>query len=421
MEHLNVATANWFSRPETQAVFACLNREDFEVRAVGGAVRNTLLGEPVREVDFATTAKPLDTTRLAARAGIKVVPTGIEHGTVTLVVGTTSFEVTTLRRDIATDGRHATVAFGEDWADDARRRDFTMNALYADAQGNVHDPLGGLSDLRARRVRFVGDAGARIREDYLRILRFFRFSAEYAEGDFDREGVSAAIKDRLGLERLSRERVRSELLRILIARRAASAIEVMDENGLLLLLLGGVVRRRRFERLCQIEAAQGRSGDPMFRLASLGLFVEEDALRLSDKLRLSSQEASDLVALAAISPEISSGSSKGQLEAFLYRLGTRHYLGRVLLAWASSGDSAEDEAWASAANLAGSWTRPKFPVSGADLIERGWKPGPALGAQLKSLEDQWISGGFVASRDELLGLAAPRGSTSEERKACPTR
>ena len=173
----SVAAADWFLWPGTQAVFACLNRDGFEARVVGGAVRNALLGRPVNEVDFATTATPDDVLRLAAQAGIKTVPTGIAHGTVTLIACGVPFEVTALRRDVETDGRHATVAFGTDWAEDARRRDFTMNALYADAQGKVHDPLGGLSDLRAGRVRFVGDPAQRIREDYLRTLRFFRFSA----------------------------------------------------------------------------------------------------------------------------------------------------------------------------------------------------------------------------------------------------
>ena len=218
-DQASVAAADWFLWPGTQAVFACLNRDGFESRVVGGAVRNALLGRPVNEVDFATTAKPDDVVRLAAQAGIKTVPTGIAHGTVTLIACGVPFEVTSLRRDVETDGRHATVAFGTDWAEDARRRDFTMNALYADAQGKVHDPLGGLNDLRAGRVRFVGDPAQRIREDYLRTLRFFRFSAGYARGAFDPEGIAAAIRERMGLLRLSRERVRTELLRILAAPR----------------------------------------------------------------------------------------------------------------------------------------------------------------------------------------------------------
>jgi tRNA nucleotidyltransferase/poly(A) polymerase len=409
MEKLSVAAADWFLKPETQAVFGCLNREGFDARVVGGAVRNALLDEPVTEVDFATTARPEDILRLSAQAGIKTAPTGIGHGTVTLIVNGVPFEVTTLRRDVATDGRRATVEFGGDWAGDARRRDFTMNALYAGSQGEVYDPLGGIADLRARRVRFVGDADTRIREDYLRILRFFRFSAEYASGAFDPEGIAAAIRERLGLQRLSRERIRSELLRILVTRRAADAIEIMDESGLLLLILGGVARRMRFERLCRIEAALGLRPDPIYRLASLSLFIEEDAGRLSGKLRLSSQETGELLSLAVAEPRITARLGKNELEALLYRLGPRLYLGRVLLAWASTDASPDDSAWTFAANLSRSWQRPKFPIGGADLIAKGWAPGVALGERLKRLEEEWIASGFTLSRDALLDLGGKPG------------
>ncbi len=410
MDEPSVATADWFLRPETQAVFACLSREGFEARAVGGAVRNALLGRPVTEVDFAAAATPDDIVRLATAAGIKTAPTGIAHGTVTLIVNGVPFEVTSLRRDVETDGRHATVSFGSDWAEDAGRRDFTMNALYADAAGKVHDPLGGLSDLRAGRVRFVGDPVQRIREDYLRILRFFRFTAEYAHNGFDPGGLAAAIRERMGLLRLSRERVRMELLRILVARRAGEAIEIMDEAGILLLLLGGVARHVRFIRLCQIEAALGFEPDAILRLAALGIFVEEDAGRLADKLRLSSQEAKELEGLSALSPAISAKSGKAALEVLLYKLGVRLYLGRLLLAWAAAGAAPDDKVWHFAAGLAAGWQRPSFPLGGADLIALGLKPGPALGALLKDLEEQWAAGGFTADREALLDLAKQRAA-----------
>ena len=403
MTGLSVANAEWFQKPETQAVFACLNREGFEARAVGGAVRNTLLGEPVSEVDFATTARPDDTLRLAAEAGIRTVPTGLSHGTVTLIVHDVPFEVTTLRRDVETDGRHATVAFGEDWTEDAKRRDFTMNALFAGSEGKVYDPLNGAPDLLAHRVRFVGDARTRIREDYLRILRFFRFSAQYARGPFDPGGVSASIVERFGLQRLSRERIRSELLQILVARRAGDAIGIMDESGLLVLILGGVARRGRFNRLCAIEAALGARPDPILRLAALGVFVEEDAARLSAKLRLSSQETDALISFAAT--RFLAEPRTRDLKVALYKLGPRLYLGHVLLAWASADASPDDPAWTSAADLPRTWPRPKFPAGGADLIARGWKSGAALGDRLKHLEQEWIASGFELSRDDLLRLA----------------
>ncbi len=342
--------------------------------------------------------------RLAALAGLKTAPTGIGHGTVTLIVKGAPFEVTTLRRDVVTDGRRATVAFGEDWAEDAKRRDFTMNALYADSDGQVYDPLGGLPDLEARRVRFVGDPVIRIREDYLRILRFFRFSAEYAQGEFDRDGVAASIKERLGLFRLSRERVRAELLRILVARRAGAAVEVMDESGLLLLILGGVARRKRFERVCAIEEALGRRRDPIHRLAALAVFTSEDAARLSEKLRLSSQEANDLLGLAAISPALSPDRGDARLEGALYRLGPRLYVGRLLLSWAAADIPASDPDWTRAIRLAEGWRPPKFPIGGGDLLARGWAPNAALGEKLRWLEDRWIESRFALSREELLAL-----------------
>jgi tRNA nucleotidyltransferase/poly(A) polymerase len=402
MTGLIVAHAEWFLKSETQSVFACLNREGFEARVVGGAVRNTLLNEPVREVDFATTARPEDTLRLAALAGIKTVPTGISHGTVTLIVHGVPFEVTTLRQDVETHGRHATVAFSEDWAEDARRRDFTMNALYADSKGDVYDPLEGAADVLARRVRFVGDADARIQEDYLRILRFFRFSAQYARGAFDREGVAASIRERFGLRRLSRERIRSELFHILVARRAVDAIEVMDESGLLILIFGGVMRRERFNRLCQIEAALGLRPDPIFRLAALGVFIQEDAARLLAKLRLSSQETNTLLSLASAPSVIQPRTL--ELKAALYRLGPRIYFGCVLLAWASAGASVNSADWTSAVDLLRSWRCPKFPIGGADLIARGWTSGAALGDRLRRLEEEWIASGFLLSREDLLQL-----------------
>jgi poly(A) polymerase len=401
----SVATADWFLWPGTQAIFACLNREGFEARAVGGAVRNSLLGRPVTEVDFATTAKPEDVVRLAATAGLKTVPTGLSHGTQTLIACGVPFEVTTLRRDVDTDGRRATVAFGTDWTEDARRRDFTMNALYADAQGEVRDPLGGVADLRAGRVRFVGDPAKRIREDYLRTLRFFRFSAEYTPGAFDADGVTAAIRERMGLLRLSRERVRSELLRILVTRRAGDAITIMDESGLLLLLLGGVARRARFERFCRIEAALERAPDAVRRLAALGLFAQEDAGRLTAKLRLSTQEAKELEGLSATSPAIPPALGKAALQVLLYKLGARHYSGRLLLAWADSGAPEHDPDWRAAADLADTWQPHRFPLGGADLMALGIEPGPAMGALLKELEKRWAADGFSADREALLNMA----------------
>jgi len=223
LELPSLKDAAWLEREETQAVFDALQAHGIETRAVGGAVRNTLLGLTVTEVDLATTAVPEEVMALAAKAGLKAVPTGIDHGTVTLVASGVPFEVTTLRRDVETFGRHARIAYTKDWEEDARRRDFTLNALYADRDGRVFDPLGGYADLRAGQVRFIGDAEERIKEDYLRILRFFRFHAYYGKGPLDPAGLAAAVRLRGGLDQLSAERVAAELRRILIAPQAAGA------------------------------------------------------------------------------------------------------------------------------------------------------------------------------------------------------
>ncbi len=249
--------AEWLEREETKAVFDALSGGDIETRAVGGAVRDALLGRPVTEIDIATTALPERVLSLAAEAGLKAVPTGLQHGTVTLIAKGVPFQVTTLRQDVETFGRHAKVAFTRSFEEDASRRDFTLNALYADRHGTVFDPLGGLDDLMQGRVRFIGSAEARIEEDFLRILRFFRFHAYYGRGPMDAEGLRASVTLRDGLRQLSAERVSGELKRILVAPRAASAIRALYDYGLLTELLGGVPRLSRFEAIARIESVLG--------------------------------------------------------------------------------------------------------------------------------------------------------------------
>ena len=287
--------AAWLQQAETKRVFAALAGPGIETRAVGGAVRNTLLGLPVAEVDLATTALPETVIALARGADLKAVPTGIEHGTVTVVANGVPFEVTTLRRDVETFGRHATVAFTEDWQEDARRRDFTLNALYAGSDGELFDPLGGYADLAAGRVRFIGDAEARIKEDYLRILRFFRFNAYYGKGPLDAAGLAACVQLRAGLDQLSAERVAGELRKLLVAPQAVRAVEALFDYGLLTQLLGGVPRLLRFARLVAAEEALGLPPDAALRLAALAVFVKEDAERLAARLRLSNNELAVLL------------------------------------------------------------------------------------------------------------------------------
>ena len=275
-----------FAAGSVARLLSALNGDGEKTLVAGGAVRNAMIRHPINDLDCATTALPHETIRRAERAGFRAVPTGIEHGTVTVLVDGHPFEVTTLRADVATDGRRAVVSFGRDFAADAARRDFTINALYADRDGSVIDHVGGLDDLAARRVRFIGDAAARIREDYLRILRLFRFFARYAEGDIDAEALSAAIRERDGLDILSRERIRVELLKILSARRAVEAARIMGETGFLSRVLGGVANHARF------EAGASAAGEfsPAQRLGLLAVECREDADRLRHRLALSNEE-----------------------------------------------------------------------------------------------------------------------------------
>ena len=405
--------AAWLKRAETLRVFDALQARGVETRAVGGAVRDALLGLPVREIDLATTAKPEKVMALARKAGLKAIPTGIDHGTVTIVADGASFEVTTLRRDVETFGRHATVAFTENWEEDARRRDFTLNALYAGRDGTVLDPLGGYEDVVAGRVRFIGDAEARIKEDYLRILRFFRFNAYYGKGSYDAEGLAASVRLRDGLEKLSAERIKAELWRLLVAPGAVTAIQALFDYGLLTSVLGGVPRLDRFIRLGEIEEAQDLIPDAARRLAALAVFVAEDAPRLAGRLRLSNAEQT-VLALGAIGPDPLHLPNADAAKLLLYRRADE-FRDAVLLAWAESGASAHDASWQGALTLPERWQAPVFPVRGADLAESGAFTGPEIGETLRRLEAEWIQGGFTASREDLLAQAAGLSRRSPKR------
>jgi poly(A) polymerase len=408
---LSVAGADWFNRPSTRAVFRALNRRGQEARAVGGAVRNALMGRAAGDVDFATTATPAEVEAMARSAGLRVVPTGIDHGTVTVIAAGEPFEITTLREDVKTFGRHAEVRFGRDWEADAHRRDFTMNALYASADGNVHDPLGGYGDLRAGRVRFIGEARQRIREDYLRILRFFRFHAEYGTGDHDAGGLHAAILERDGLALLSAERVRAELLRILDARQTVHAIMTMFESGLLVPLLGSAPRVAVFERYCALEAALGLPRDGLMRLAALALFVTEDACRLAQRLRLSNTERRRMCAALTAMPAL---AQPADVRLAIYRSDNASARDAVLLSWTHAHAAFDDASWRAAYNEACTWAAPHFPVNGSDLMTLGFAKGPALGAALRRLETIWLNSSFQLNREQLLDQAQQSTRTGQD-------
>ena len=379
-------------------VFAAIEAAGGEARIVGGAVRNALLGEPVHEVDIATTLQPDATMRAAQSAGLKAHPTGIDHGTVTIVSENNAFEVTTLRHDVETHGRHATVAFTDDWQADAARRDFTMNALYASLDGEIFDPLGGIGDVIQRNVRFAGDPETRIREDFLRILRFFRFHAQYGDGAPDGAGLAACARLRDGLKQLSRERVGQEMRKLLLAKGAAPAARHMNDTGVSEVLFGRELDYAVLERLAAIDAANGLSPDYPLRLAA-SLTMSAD--QLGDSLRLPNAEVRDIAALRDAMPP-SPALRDNERNVVLYQTGPETFIRAVRLAWAEGDAPADDEGWLELLKLPQQWPVPSLPVTGADLIAAGLEPGPELGATLRRLEDWWVATGFTASREELL-------------------
>jgi tRNA nucleotidyltransferase/poly(A) polymerase len=396
--------APWLAAGPLPRLLATLDGEGEEARVVGGAVRNTLLGLPRGDVDVATTALPGEVVRRASAAGFHTVPTGIEHGTVTVVVEGMPFEVTTLREDIDTDGRRAVVRFGRDWGADAARRDFTMNALFLTRDGEVIDLVGGIKDVTARRLRFIGEPATRIAEDYLRVLRFFRFFAAYAEGAPDAAGLSACIRARDELIRLSRERVRGELIKLMVARRTAETCVIMAESGILDRVLGGVADLAAITRLAAIEAALGLEPDPVRRLGALAVRVPDDADRLRDRLRLSNDEHRRLASMGE-AWRIATGLDEPAARVMLYRIGPEDYRDRALVAFARSGMAGESRVWRELLSLPERWTAPKFPLAARDFMERGVQKGPALGKALAAAEEAWIAAGFPEKAKKIAEIA----------------
>ena len=406
----SLAAAEWLVRRETQAVFAALAARGHAARAVGGAVRNALLGLPVIDIDIATPALPEAVMEAARAAGLGAVPTGIAHGTVTVVANHVPHEVTTLRRDVETHGRHATVAFTDDWEADARRRDFTLNALYCGADGEVFDPLGAYPDLAARRVRFIGDGRERIREDYLRVLRFFRLTAEYGRGPPDADGLAACVAGREGLIQLSAERVRQELLRLLVAQRGPELTRAAQDYGILALVLPAAPRPGLLTRVAAIGATLGLVPDAILRLAALAVEIEEDVDRLRDCLRLSNEEHARLARAVQRAGDLAPSESQRAARVWLYRDGEPAFRDRVLLAWMRADAGPESALWRDLYALPGRWHPPKFPLGGSDVMALGVPAGPRVGEILRALEAWWIAADFApdaaALRVKLRDLAA---------------
>ena len=394
--------APWLKTPGIARIFAALASTGKTSRAVGGAVRNTLLEHPIDDVDIATAATPEQVLAAAKGAGLSAIPTGLQHGTVTLVADSIHYEVTTLRRDVATDGRHAVVAFTDDWALDASRRDFTINALYCDADGTLFDPLGGVADLAPTRVRFIGDARARIREDYLRILRFFRFSARYGDGAVDAEGLAACGLERAGLAQVSAERIRVELLKLLGHRRAPDICRLMQSYGFLVSMLGCAPSPGRLDRLQAIETALGREPDPLLRLAALALHPSGDAGPLARRLRLSGAERGRLAAICADwAGALAETGARADRRA-IYRHGRAGFQDIALVAWAGAAQTHHNQDWPARVALADTWPPPRLPLTGQDVMALGVEAGPAVGHALLALEMWWMDHDFVPDRGACL-------------------
>lgn len=396
----SLAQAPFLGEARVRAIFAALAQEGEETRVVGGAVRDALLGLPVKDIDFATTLAPPLVGRRAQAAGIKTVPTGAEHGTLTLVVDGRGFEVTTLRADIATDGRHAVVRFGRDWAEDARRRDFTVNAFSLDAEGRVFDPLGGYDDLLARRICFIGEPDRRIGEDRLRILRFFRFLSVFGEGAPDPASLGAAIRARQGLSQLSAERVGQEMRKLLIGRRAAEVTLLMEESGILPLILAGVARPLPFRCLIGSEKALGASASAEIRLLVLECRIVEDIQRLSERLRLSGAERRRMEAALAVASQIQPNMPLRSARRILYRNAAAAFGDGVLLAGALR-DKEAHTGWEALYRLPEHSPPVRFPLTGRDALAAGMPAGPGVGALLAALEDWWVEADFQPDKSAL--------------------
>jgi poly(A) polymerase len=395
--------APWLRSGPASRVLELLNGDGAEARVIGGAVRNALLELPIGDIDIATSALPAEVIRRAKAAAIKSVPTGIEHGTVTLVVDGQPFEVTTLREDIETFGRKAKVAFGRDWVRDAERRDFTINGLSVDAGGVVHDYIGGLDDIAARRVRFIGDPDRRLAEDYLRILRFFRIHAAYGTGEPDRDGYLACIRAQAGLAALSAERVRMEMLKLMIAEGAVAAVTAMAEGGLLLPIFGGVAYTGPFAAMILAERLLGLVPNAIRRLGALAVAVTEDAKRLAVRMRLTNNETKALDSMGHRWWRMA-GMDEARARRRLYRLGAERYRDRLMLAWARAGTAAEPDSWLALATLPERWQAPKFPLKAADFLARGIAGGPALGHVLALAEDAWLAADFPMDESALRAI-----------------
>lgn len=393
--HPVLAKADWLKTSSTQRVLRAIVKQGGAARIVGGAVRNTLLGKEVTDIDIATSVRPEVVMSSAESEGLQVIPTGLDHGTVTIIADHKPFEVTTLRKDIETHGRHATVTFTDDWLTDAQRRDFTINALYCDPDGTLHDHVGGLEDLKAHRVRFIGRAEDRITEDFLRILRFYRFTSEYGEGTIDREGHIACSMLQVGLDQISAERIRIELLKLIVAPWALLAISEMNEAGILSRILGVSPNTLTFARLIGIENSNGIIPDAIRRLYTLARTELHAPSKLRDRLRLSKKEYERLADLNLPDRAFDPKEPEIWSKIFIYRHNAEAFQDGVLISWAHDlSSSLTEKIYLERLNFSKQWIKPVLPMGGKDIIKLGIASGPEVGRIHSLLEEWWISVGF---------------------------
>ena len=402
MTVLNPKSYPWMRSKNVTKLFEAFPKDS--LRFVGGCVRNSVLGVDVGDVDLATTLDPEAVTTLLKDSGIKYAPTGIDHGTVTAVLNGLPYEITSLRKDVETDGRRAVVSYTQDWAEDAQRRDLTMNALYADYEGTIYDPTGqGLDDIKALKFRFVGEADSRIKEDYLRILRFFRFLAYYGgAAKVDASALKACRENKSGLKKLSAERVWTELKKTLSARDPSRALHIMLTNDILETILREASNVDGLMRLVKLEARENIKPDPLLRIMSMSAREPLQMALLCKRLKMSKKETARLRQWSDSSVSLDPhAENKEQLKA-IYLAGKQVVIDRSRLRAAGEDDAILSTRWMSLADLAMGWTPPEFPLTGKDLKAAGVEAGPKMGKILEALKALWVRSGFTADREKLL-------------------
>ena len=402
MKTLNPKQFAWMRSEAVSAIFEALPTGS--TRFVGGCVRNALMGVEVGDIDLATQLEPTEVAKELDAAKIRYVPTGIEHGTLTAVVGKETIEITSLRKDVETDGRRAVIAFTANWAEDAQRRDLTFNALYADFDGTVYDPTGqGLDDLEAMKFRFVGDAETRVQEDYLRILRFFRFLAWYGgDAKLDAAALKACRENRRGLKKLSAERVWSEVKKLLLARDPSRAVRIMLTNEILDTLLPEASNAEGLSKMVSLESREAIAADPLLRLMAMSAREPLQMALLCKRLKMSSKETARLRAWSDSSVALDPHADDSEKLKAIYFAGKQVVIDRARVRAAGEEDALMSSRWMSLADLAMGWTPPDFPLSGKDLKAAGVEPGPKMGKVLEALKALWVRSNFTADRDKLL-------------------